>query len=40
LEIAARSAYSQVGDEWASAEYRQDVAGVLAARCLDTAAGK
>ena len=33
VEAAARSAYSQVGDEWASAEYREDIAGVLAARC-------
>ena len=34
-EIAARSAYSQAGDEWASAEYRQDVAGILTRRCLE-----
>ena len=33
-EIAARDAYSQAGDEWASAEYRQDVAGVLVKRCI------
>jgi CO/xanthine dehydrogenase FAD-binding subunit len=33
-EIAARSAYSQAGDEWASAEYRQDMADVLTRRCL------
>lgn len=33
-EAAARSAYAMAGDEWASAEYRQDTAGVLAARCL------
>jgi hypothetical protein len=33
VEIAARDAYSQAGDEWASAEYRQDVAGVLVKRC-------
>jgi CO/xanthine dehydrogenase FAD-binding subunit len=32
LETAARSAYSHAGDEWASADYRQDVAGVLARR--------
>ncbi len=31
---AAQNAYSQAGDEWASAEYRQEVAGVLAGRCL------
>ena len=34
VEIAARDAYSQAGDEWASAEYRQDVAGVLVKRCI------
>ena len=34
LEAAARSAYAQAGDEWASAEYRQEMAGVLARRCL------
>ena len=33
-EIAARDAYSQAGDEWASAEYRQEVAGVLVKRCI------
>jgi len=33
-EAAARSAYSQAGDQWASAEYRQDVAAVLVKRCL------
>lgn len=36
VEIAASSAYSQAGDEWASAAYRQDVAGVLAKRCLQS----
>jgi len=34
VETAARSAYSQAGDEWASAEYRQEMAGLLATRCL------
>ena len=34
VDIAARSAYSQAGDVWASADYREDVAGVLAKRCL------
>lgn len=34
IEIAARNAFSQAGDEWASAEYRQDVAATLAQRCL------
>jgi CO/xanthine dehydrogenase FAD-binding subunit len=33
VEMAARGAYSQAGDEWASAEYRQEIAGVLAKRC-------
>jgi len=35
LEVAARSAYSQAEDDWASAEYRQHIAGVLASRCLN-----
>jgi CO/xanthine dehydrogenase FAD-binding subunit len=34
IEHAARSAYSEAGDEWASAEYRQEMAQVLARRCL------
>ena len=34
VEVAARAAYSQAGDEWASAEYRADMAAVLARRCL------
>lgn len=34
VEAAARSAYALAGDEWASAEYREEVAGVLAARCI------
>jgi CO/xanthine dehydrogenase FAD-binding subunit len=34
VELAARDAYSQAGDEWASAEYRQEVAAILARRCL------
>lgn len=33
--LAARNAYSQAGDEWASAEYRQEMAGILTQRCLD-----
>jgi CO/xanthine dehydrogenase FAD-binding subunit len=36
IEIAAQSAYSQAGDEWASAEYRREIAGVLAKRCLQS----
>lgn len=31
---AARDAYSQAGDEWASAEYRSETAAVLADRCI------
>jgi len=34
IEIAGRNAYSHAEDEWASAEYRQEMAGVLAMRCL------
>nr|RPI80467.1 MAG: hypothetical protein EHM41_22680 [Chloroflexota bacterium] len=32
---AARDAYSNAGDEWASAAYRQEIAGVLAKRCIE-----
>lgn len=32
---AARAAYHEAGDQWASAEYRRDVAGTLAQRCLE-----
>jgi CO/xanthine dehydrogenase FAD-binding subunit len=39
LEIAARDVYSRAGDEWASPEYRQEVAGTLAKRCLLTVTG-
>jgi CO/xanthine dehydrogenase FAD-binding subunit len=35
LVEAARNAYSEAGDEWASAEYRSEMAGVLAKRCLE-----
>ena len=35
LEAAARNAYHEANDEWASAEYRMDVAAVLAKRCLE-----
>lgn len=34
LEIAARSAYSHAGDIWASADYREEMAGVLTRRCM------
>jgi CO/xanthine dehydrogenase FAD-binding subunit len=33
-EAAARIAYSHAMDEWASAEYRQEMAGILALRCI------
>ena len=33
---AARNAYSLAGDQWASAEYRQDVASILTRRCLES----
>ena len=36
VETAAKSAYSEAGDEWATAAYRQEMAGVLARRCLET----
>jgi CO/xanthine dehydrogenase FAD-binding subunit len=34
VEVAARNAFHEATDEWASAEYRMDVAGTLAKRCL------
>jgi CO/xanthine dehydrogenase FAD-binding subunit len=34
LEVAARNAYSHAEDQWASAEYRREMAGVLALRCI------
>lgn len=34
IETAARNAYHEASDEWASAEYRMDVASTLARRCL------
>lgn len=36
LEAAARNAYHEAMDEWASAEYRMEIAAVLARRCKDT----
>jgi len=33
-EEAARNAFAEAGDEWASAEYRSEVAAVLARRCV------
>ncbi|MBK8784141.1 MAG: FAD binding domain-containing protein [Anaerolineales bacterium] len=34
LDTAAQNAYHEANDEWASAEYRIDVAATLAKRCL------
>lgn len=34
-EAAARSAYEEAGDEWASAAYRSEIAGILVRRCLE-----
>jgi len=36
LDSAARNAYHEANDEWASAEYRMDVAATLAKRCLES----
>ncbi len=35
IESAARNAYHEANDEWGSAEYRMDVAAVLAKRCME-----
>jgi CO/xanthine dehydrogenase FAD-binding subunit len=35
VDIAAKNAYHEATDEWASAEYRMDVASTLAKRCLE-----
>ena len=35
IETAAQDAYSTAEDEWASAEYRSEMAGVLSRRCLE-----
>jgi CO/xanthine dehydrogenase FAD-binding subunit len=35
FETAARNAYHEATDEWASAEYRMDVAATLARRCVE-----
>jgi CO/xanthine dehydrogenase FAD-binding subunit len=34
MEAAARSAFHEAKDEWASAEYRMEIAATLAKRCL------
>ncbi|MFC1996375.1 FAD binding domain-containing protein [Chloroflexota bacterium] len=33
---AAQDAYCEAGDQWASASYRSDVAGILVSRCIQT----
>lgn len=38
LETAARNAYHEANDAWASAEYRMDVAAALSKRCLESLA--
>ena len=35
IETAAKNAFHEAADEWASAEYRMDVASTLAKRCLE-----
>ncbi|MEP6895792.1 MAG: FAD binding domain-containing protein [Chloroflexota bacterium] len=35
-DVAAKNAYHEATDEWASAEYRMDVASTLAKRCLES----
>lgn len=35
VEEAARNAYHEANDEWASAEYRMEMAAVLSKRCLE-----
>ncbi|MFT3896070.1 MAG: FAD binding domain-containing protein [Anaerolineales bacterium] len=38
VDTAAKNAYHEANDEWASAEYRMDVASTLAKRCLESLA--
>lgn len=40
LDAAARNAFHESTDEWASAEYRMDVAATLAKRCLEALNGQ
>ena len=35
-EIAAQDAYRHAGDQWASAEYRREMAAVLTGRCIES----
>jgi len=37
VQGAARNVCAEAGDEWASPEYRQEIAGILAKRCLEAA---
>ncbi len=36
LQVAARNAFHEADDEWASAAYRMDMAATLAKRCLES----
>lgn len=40
VEAAARSAYQEAEDQWASAEYRSAMAGVLACKCMEMSSEK
>ena len=35
ISIAAEDAYSDTEDEWASSDFRKDIAKVLASRCVE-----
>lgn len=35
VDLASQDAYSEAGDQWATASYRREVASKLALRCLD-----
>lgn len=39
VEAAARNAFHEASDEWASAEYRAEVAAILARRCMEKVTG-
>jgi CO/xanthine dehydrogenase FAD-binding subunit len=39
VQAAARNAYHEAGDAWASAEYRAELAATLARRCLEKCLG-
>jgi CO/xanthine dehydrogenase FAD-binding subunit len=36
IEAAARNAFHESGDEWATSEYRSEIAATLAKRCLES----